>query len=208
MLLALASASALYYWQGQLRRAASGWRLAHSGGWALFFLLLAGSLYYPMAAAYSKAGGFQGSPTLDGLAYVKEEVPGEYEAIRELQAKAPLGARMIEAVGGDYSSYGRVSASTGIATLLGWEGHELQWRGSSKPMEGRKEMVDRIYRTLDAAEAEALLAQEGIEYVVVGPREVSRYGLMGMEKFDAFMDRFFSRDGFMVHQRRPAGGGK
>ena len=204
VLLALASASGLYYWQGQLRRAASGWRLAHSGGWALFFLLLAGSLYYPVAASYSKAGGFQGSPTLDGLAYVKGEVPGEYEAIRELQARASPGARMIEAVGGEFyigAAYGRMSSGTGIPTLLEWEGHELQWRGSSKPMEGRRELVDRIYSTVDAAEAEALLAQHSIEYVVVGPREVSQYGLAGMEKFDAFMDRFFSQDGFVIYMR-------
>ncbi len=207
LLLALASAGSLYYWREALGRAFAGWKLAHYGGLGLFVLLLIGSLYYPMAAAYSKSAGFGGQPTLDGLAYVKQEVPGEYEAIRALWERAPEGARVLEAVGGEWSSYGRISASTGLPTLLEWEGHERQWRGSSKPMEGRSEAVDRIYGTLDAQEADDLLMQYDIQYVVVGPREVSKYGLAAMAKFAAFMEHFFSQDGFVIYQRRPAGGG-
>jgi uncharacterized membrane protein len=201
VLLALATAFALYYWQERVRQSPPGWRVAHYGGLGLFFILLAGSLYYPIAAAYSKAGGFQGTVTLDGLAYVEREAPGEYAAIQWLRENANRDARIVEAVGNDYSSHGRISSSTGLPTLLGWQGHELQWRGSSKPMEGRREAVDLIYRTPDAQEAERLLEQYGIEYVIVGPREVSQYGEASMNKFASFMERVPFPDGFVIYMR-------
>ena len=207
VLLALASAFALYYWYSRLSRVSLGWRNVHYAGLAFFSLLLVGSLYYPVAASYSKAGGFQGPATLDGLAYVGRESSGEYAAIQELRKIATPDTRILEAVGNDYSSYGRFSASTGLPTLLGWEGHELQWRGSSRPMEGRREAVDRIYGTADPREAEELLIRYDVEYVVVGPREISQYGLESMEKFASFMEPVFDQDGFVVYQRRPVEGG-
>ena len=35
-------------------------------------------------------------------------------------------------LGGDYTDYGRVSAITGMPTAIGWQGHELQWRGGTE----------------------------------------------------------------------------
>ena len=34
-----------------------------------------------------------------------------------------------EAVGGDYTDHARVSTFSGLPTLIGWVGHELQCRG-------------------------------------------------------------------------------
>ena len=36
---------------------------------------------------------------------------------------------------------GRVAANTGLPTVLGWPGHEWQWRGSDHPEPGRREAM-------------------------------------------------------------------
>ena len=92
-------------------------------------VLLLASVYYPVAAALDKTQA-PGDSTLDGLAFLRSSgYSGEYEAIQWLRDEAPWG-RIVEAVGDDYSEYGRISASTGLPTILGWKGHEHQWRGS------------------------------------------------------------------------------
>ncbi len=77
-----------------------------------------------------------GHRTLDGLAFLRESDPGEYAAIVWLRDEAEPG-RIVEAVGDDYSDYGRISAATGRASPLGWKGHEIQWRGSHEAFAGR-----------------------------------------------------------------------
>ena len=203
LLLATASAFGLYYWLKVLPRY-DDWRKWAEPAWlTLLVLLMAGSLYYPFASAVSKADSFRGELTLDGLEYVAQSEPQEYEAIRWLRDNVAPESGILEAVGdagngrpgGDYNAiYGRISGSTGIPTVLGWFGHEHQWRGSTQPMEGRWEDVAAIYQSDDPSEAKRLLDKYRIEYVYVGPRERRRYGEDGLLKFDEFMDVVYPPD--------------
>ena len=124
---------------------------------------------------------------------------GEYVAIRWLRDDAPWG-RIVEAVGDDYSDYGRISAGTGLPTVLGWKGHERQWRGSSRLFDGREEDVAQIYQTDDPVEALGLLQKYGVRYVYVGARERSSYGEAGMEKFDGFLRTAFTAQGVIIYE--------
>ncbi|MEX2598315.1 MAG: hypothetical protein WD533_01520, partial [Dehalococcoidia bacterium] len=81
------------------------------------------------------------------------------------------------------SDAARISASTGRPTVLGWEGHENQWRSDTAQIAQRKADVQTIYATEDAGEAHALLEQYDVQYVVIGPRERGAYGTAGMRKF-------------------------
>ena len=70
-------------------------------------------------------------------------------------------AVVLEAVGDDYDVYsdgfGGVSASTGLATVLGWIGHEQQWRGGDSEilalLSPRATAVRTIYSTTDVEQA-------------------------------------------------------
>ena len=53
--------------------------------------------------------------------------------------------KIIESYGDSYSDFSRISAFTGIPTIIGWPFHELQWRGSPQDIEDRKNVVDRIF---------------------------------------------------------------
>lgn len=165
----------------------------------LLVLALMVSLYYPVAAAKTVPSG---RATLDGLAHVEASNPAEYEAIQWLRDRYRPGDVLLEAVGDDYSEYGRVSASTGMPTVIGWTFHEQQWRGSRRAFEGRPEDVEVLYQTEDTAEAKEILERYGITYIVVGPRERARYGESGLAKFDEVGDEVFRQDNVVIYRVR------
>ena len=206
ILLAAASGFAVYHW-ASLRERLVGWKRLLTGVWAtVFVVLLLGSAYYPLAAAASKGNLFHEGPTLDGLAFLGGKNSPEYRAIKLIRAEAGRDSALLEAV--DSSSYylkgpfGRVSASTGVPTVLGWPGHERQWRGSSDPYEGRLEDVAAIYETQDVDQAKNLLAKYRVDYVYVGPLERRTYGEDGLAKFASFMDTLFDEGGVAVYRMR------
>ena len=217
LLLAIVSAYSLYYLcsrpvpslsrrLGPLRAAvrvpvalASGvGRYGWAGAVAVLFLA---SIYYPVGAALDKARG-SGDTTLDGLAFLRGENSGEYAAITWLRDEAPRG-RIVEAVGDDYSPFGRVSSSTGLPTLLGWKGHEHQWRGSTRAFRGREGEVESIYRNEDADEVLRLLQENDIRYVYVGPRERATYGGRTFDRFCTFLKPVFHEKDVVIYERLP-----
>jgi uncharacterized membrane protein len=66
--------------------------------------------------------------TLNGAAYIDRFASEEMEAIPGFKSTLWGGA---EAVGGSYSGYARVSTHSGLPAVLGWPGHESQWRGGT-----------------------------------------------------------------------------
>ena len=143
-------------------------------------VFLVASAYYPVGAIVERTGwadtgeSWQDN-TLAGLSYLRASEPGEYEAIEWLSNPDNIG-RIVEAVGDDYTDYGRISATTGRATILGWKGHQRQWRGDDQAFAGREEDVATIYESADADTVRRLLERYEVRWVVVGPREVSTYG--------------------------------
>ena len=215
LLLGLAGAYGLYYWRSH----APEWRSNHSGSGTLrkrairlgnyawaggVAVLLVASVYYPVGAVLDRTGVLTrghsfGDNTLDGLDFVRNQDPGEYAAIKWLRDEAAWG-RIVEAVGDDYSSYGRISSSTGLPTLLGWKGHELQWRGNSKLFHGREEDVAKIYESNNGDEVRRLLQEYDVRYVYLGLRERTDYGGGNLEGFDGFLETAFERDGVIIYE--------
>ena len=165
-------------------------------------VLLIASLYYTLGSTLERSGAYSvpaEGRTLDGLAYLHVGNPGEYAAIAWLRDKAPPG-RIAEAVGDDYTQYGNISASTGLPAVLGWTGHELQWRGSYEPFEGRAEDVATIYAGEDTATAQRLLENYGVRYVYVGSRELEQYGVSSLPQYGDFLRTVFQHDGVIVYE--------
>ncbi len=103
-------------------------------------------------------------------------------------------------MGDDYSDYGRVSGSTGIPTILGWKGHELQWRGTSKLFDGREEAVAEIYQSPDPSRVRELLEQYDVQYVYAGRREQLSYGTPQLGGFPDFLKTVFQRDNVTIYE--------
>jgi YYY domain-containing protein len=145
---------------------------------ALFTLLLAviliAGLAYPVVMLGYRTNNFKPAAfTLDGNEYLAHGTPDDYAAAQWLSHQ-PLGV-VSEAVGGSYSEYARVSTRTGMPTVLGWTGHEDQWRGGETESKPREENIPKLYSSKDWAIVLKLIKQYHIRYIYLGPLEVSTY---------------------------------
>lgn len=147
-------------------------------------LLLVGAAYGPLGGTERIAGSPSTSIELDGLATYRERFPDDAVAIDWLLNNADRGDHILEAHGDDYSDYGRVSAITGLPTPMGWQGHELQWRGGTELFGPRIEYTEEIYRGQSVTESEDLSEDQlklrlefyGINYIFVGSLERNDFG--------------------------------
>jgi uncharacterized membrane protein len=192
-----------------LRALRGGWGVAFSLG---LTVLLAASLVYPVFSLVNKANGFQASErSLDSSAYLQRDDPDSWAAVRWLQS-APEGviAEAVPATGGSYTHFGRMATLSGMPNLLGWVGHESQWRGGGGAMGDRQTDLARLYCTRNWSEARANLENYGIRYVVVGPLEQTAYqpdpnycpsGLV-QAKFTRYLTPVFQSGGVTIYEYR------
>lgn len=147
-------------------------------------VLALGTATYLPISAYRWTDGFARWTGLDGLRYLEEVAPDEMAAIAWLRAQAQRNAVVVEAPGCSYGvTYGmphnRVSMASGIPTILGWGGHEYQWRRGDPvnlaELEQRRQEVASIFDGADTGSIEALLERYRVTFVYIGMLE--RYGL-------------------------------
>jgi hypothetical protein len=181
----------------------------HRGQGVLALLSVLGiamGLVYTVLAVPARSSE-QGTPwTLDGAAWVAQRNPGDYNAIQWLNENVKNPAVIVEAPGDNHRAYvydGRFSALTGLPTLLGWGGHQLQWRGNYDIPAQREVDIQTLYMTTDATLTRAILAQYKVEYIVVGSLERQRYSLEGLEKFTAMFPAVYDRDGVTIYYVSP-----
>lgn len=165
-------------------------------------LLVAAAFVYPLGTTPNKANSFQQPGNLDGLAFTQIGARGDAEAIRWLSQTIPDQPVIAEASGGSYSEYGRVSERTGFPTILGWPGHESQWRGSDKPFAGRDQDVDAVFGT-DAGNAVRLLAQYQVGYVYYGSLERAKYPNPWFRGDASSLEVVYDRDNVTIYRVKP-----
>ena len=190
-LLVIAAACGVFLTRSWLRRPLLR---AWQAGLAALVALLA---IYPVAGSYARTDGFSRDPTLDGARWLAETAPDDSAAIRWLRSHVRGTPTILEAFGDDYSDHARVSTFTGLPTVLGWAGHEVQW-GHDPGSRGTD--VDTIYRTRDAALARTLLARYEVRYVFVGSLERAQYPAAGLAKFRAIGRPVFTSGATTVYE--------
>jgi uncharacterized membrane protein len=182
------------------------------GVWAVLFksltvVALILSMLYPLMGLWSKTNGFNPSQwELDGTAYLTRYNPDEAAAIQWLQ-KAPLGV-IAESVGGSYTVHARMSTHSGQPTVLGWVGHEHQWRGDYELFAPREGDIARLYCATNWPEVEAIINQYGIRYIVVGDLERNTYipgtnncpSGLSEGKFEHYLEPVFRQGNVTIYQ--------
>ncbi len=143
---------------------------------------------YPVFATIGKSGAFGGEPTLDGEAYVKKQHPQDYAAI--LWFRNMTGQPVVLQARADlYTWNTSITAFTGLPTVIGWAGHELNWR-----FPYREEIDERwfdaykMYTSSNLEEVDALLQKYNVSYVYFGEVEVKIY--RSPQLFDSYPERF------------------
>jgi YYY domain-containing protein len=164
-------------------------------------LLVAGGLVYPIMAITTS--GDQAHPTLDGTAWIAQQSPDDYAAIEWLNQNVPDSPVILEAPGQSYhAELSRVSAFTGLPTVMGWDYHELQWRGTYDEAGRRKDDIEKLYTTRDTQETLTLLDKYAISYVYVGPAERGMFPATSLQKFDTLMDIAFQQGNVTIYKRK------
>jgi len=140
-----------------------------------------------------------GSPSLDGLAYLDTAHPGDAAAVAYLLGlPRSQEIRIVEAEGGDYSYYSRISSFSGIQGIVGQPFHEYMWRGDTPEgwYSGRLSDIRSIYERPDRTLA--LMEKYNVTYLVVGEPEREKYNVSLPA---SGLDREFSQEGTSVYRR-------
>ncbi|WP_299757341.1 DUF2298 domain-containing protein [uncultured Chloroflexus sp.] len=202
---------------------ATGWRrLAASLISAGTALLLAGALVYPFIVTRDISRG-----PLRGLnGYTpREQTAAGLASLAWLRYNVPAGSVVLEAAavendaavvagsepprcGGSYNwqGFGGVAAASGHATVLGWVGHEMQWRGGDPAalaeLGPRCVAVDAIYRSGDRDRIRALVDKYGIDYIYVGALEREQYPPERLAALAQIGEVVFAQDEVVIYRVR------
>ncbi|HJR79748.1 MAG TPA: DUF2298 domain-containing protein [Anaerolineales bacterium] len=167
----------------------------------LFSIILAMVLFigltYPAIGIFSKTNNFNPpfGYTLDDFERVQRENPDEAAAM--LWLRSALDGVVAEAVGGSYTGYARISTYTGLPTVLGWPGHESQWRDHALQLP-REEEIETLYTTNDWTATQDIITRYNIRYIVIGNLERSTYRV-NEEKFNRFLKPAFQQGNVTIY---------
>jgi uncharacterized membrane protein len=170
-------------------------KLAWTTGLAM---LVAASLVYPYASVMIKTNHFYNDTSLDGSAFLNNTYAPDRDAIEWMRRNVNGTPVVLEATGGEYTDFARVSTFTGLPTVLGWGGHELQWRGNWDEPGKRIPDIDTLYGSPEIDRAKSLIEKYQIDYIFVGTLERQKYPAASLAKFAAFMDRVYTNPGGVV----------
>jgi len=110
-------------------------------------------------------------PVVGGSANDQITYAGDADAIAWFFANVSGSPVVAEASIGPYRCNGsRISAATGLPTIIGWERHEQQQR-YPETLPARVADVRTLYTSSDIDEKAAILRRYNVEYVVVGDLE-------------------------------------
>jgi YYY domain-containing protein len=201
---AISAAFAVYYVLSRIgRKTKAIWVIILS---VLIFI----SMIHPIASTTSLLGGKHehwgmNRGTLDGMAYVEMVDKGDYLALQWVNEEIEGTPVILEARGNPNLFSSRVSAFTGLPTVIGWGTWELMWRLDWAGVEERNNDVDAIYNTPDNESAGELLRKYNVEYIYIGTLERESYEAGGLQKFYQMPEYYYpvyDREGVTIFQVR------
>ena len=164
--------------------------------YGVFVLFLAASLVFPIMSVRARRNQQDTyareylPPTLDGLAYILPRNPGEYQALAWLNEHVTGTPVILEASGPDYLyEYARVSANTGLPTVLGWQSHAEQ-REHWGQTHQRLQDIKTIYSSPYIARVLQLLRYYQVEYIYIGDTERRDFTQEQLQKFEQHPEHF------------------
>ncbi|MGC4106717.1 MAG: DUF2298 domain-containing protein [Thermomicrobiales bacterium] len=204
-----------------------GWKLSGRTtqiAWTiLLVLLVAGAAAYPAIATVGRARDVITpiAPTLDGMAYMDVtsvtygpdggqpttfSLVGDREAIEWLNKHTNGLPTILEAYDGEYAYGNRISAMTGLPTVIGWSAQERVQRPGLEPLiQNRIDDVNEIYGSYsDFASVRPLLDRYGVQIIYIGGLERALYSEAALSKFnegveDGALKTVYDRDGVQIY---------
>jgi uncharacterized membrane protein len=166
----------------------------------VWWVVFAAALCYPAIMLVNKTSNFKPVQwTLDGNAFIRNNNPDEALA-EDWLSKAEMGV-VAEAIGGSYNpDYARISTHTGLPTVLGWPGHEWQWRGGGTEVGSRESDIKTLYETSNWFEALSIINKYDIRYIYVGSSEYAKYEKISVQKFTSNLPVAYSNGTVTIYE--------
>jgi len=179
--------------KGRVRRRVAG---------VFLLLLFVPSLLYPLKVTTQWLGDFtldqyQG---LDGIrpfarkdsvnipGAVAGELADDYAAVQWLNEHVQGQPVILESYGDSYTDFCRISAYTGLPTVMGWQTHEWLWRTSRATPDAyqsvvvpRQSDVRLLYTSRDEQVVRHLLSQYQVQYIIIGNLERQKFPIIGTD---------------------------
>ena len=181
-------------------------RFALRARWIVAFfalVFLAAGMVYPLTAIATRLTEQPpGGPSLDGTAFLGGD---DRAAVRWLSDQSSTGGRVViaEGLGDEYDTAAAAMATySGAATVLGWAGHELQWRGPLPELGARQTDLALLYRDADVAAIRLILDRYNVRYVVVSDVERRVYGEAATTRFDGTLPVAFRSGPVTIYRAR------
>ncbi len=181
----------------------------------LFGFVFLASFSYPVIATFARLRDT--SPQnigIDGEKYLQTSpsasVRADAEAIQWLQAHVPGNPTIIEAhseaeEGGNarnsYSYGARISAFTGLPTVIGWySSHENLWRNSAPEIAIRVSDVETFYMSKNTDEASTILKRYNVQYIINGELERKLFPQGDFQKLSKLGDLVYKNDSVEIYK--------
>ncbi|MEM5793455.1 MAG: DUF2298 domain-containing protein [Candidatus Aenigmatarchaeota archaeon] len=172
------SISSSYYLSKMWSNKSKIWKIT------LFFLILTCCTITIFSTLDRIKIGLNYGITLDGLKYMKDYHPSDYEIIIWTIKNIKGNPIILEAPGGAFTYSSIFSTYTGLQTIVGWDNHVAIHRGQW-PTE-RVNDVNEIYTTNNISRMIELLEKYNVSYIFIGSVEKKKYSDSDFSIFDNF----------------------
>lgn len=131
-------------------------------------------------------------------------------AIKWLNEHVSGQPTILEAAGHSYTHLNRISAYTGLPTVMGWETHEWLWRTSKTNANAYSDVVwpkqtdvETVYNWSDPERALGVLRDLEVEYIIIGELELLRYPDMDLDQLLSLGETVFHQGLMRIVQINP-----
>jgi uncharacterized membrane protein len=161
------------------------------------FILLFFICIYPYFSIPSGYANLNNRKSLDGIKYLQTIKPEDYNAINWINQNIKGQPVILEAQGDSYTDFARISANTGLPTILGWTVHEWLWRGSYDLPASRFDDISKLYESKDLKQTKNIIDKYNISYIYIGGMENEKYKI-SEEKFLILGKLIYSKNGTKI----------
>ena len=152
---------------------------------AIVGAVFAVGLLYPVSALAGRAAGASQPPSLNALRDLHRYDPARAAAVDWIRRHTDPEAVIAEAPGISYRpETSWVGGLTGRPTLMGWQGHEAQWRGRefTTRASARVDALEGMYIRRGMDDIVALMRLWDVEFLLLGPTEESRFAVSAQRR--------------------------
>ncbi len=165
----------------------------------LAFLLFLAFLFpfFAVKTYYNNLNSYAG---LDGIKFLSKLYQNDYQAISWIRQNIKGQPVILEANGESYTDFARVSANTGLPTVIGWPIHEWLWRGSYDIASSRFPDVATLYENPDLEITKKLIRKYDIKLIFIGTLEKQKFLKLDEQKFNQLGKLVYQNGNTKIYQ--------